>query len=157
MIPKYQDRRLIVMLFDFSSMQAAEQIRSKQAAIKFLTTQMTASDMVSIMTFGTELQTVQDFTSDRDLLTAAIDKFRIGESSENAAMADTGADAQDQSGQFVADETEFNIFNSDLKLAALEDAARRLAQFPEKKALIYILKRHSEEQVSIISRSCEPQ
>ncbi|MGI8959485.1 MAG: VWA domain-containing protein [Bryobacteraceae bacterium] len=133
----YQDRRLIVMLFDFSSMQAAEQIRSKQAALKFLTTQMTASDIVSIMTFGTELQIVQDFTSDRDSLTAAINRFRIGESSENAAMADTGADAQDQSGQFVADETEFNIFNSDLKLAALEDAARRLAQFPEKKALIY--------------------
>lgn len=137
MTSKYQDRRLIVMLFDFSSMQAAEQIRSKQAALKFLTTQMTASDIVSIMVFGTELQTVQDFTSDRDLLTAAIDKFRIGASSENAAMADTGADAQDQSGQFVADETEFNIFNSDMKLAALEDAARRLAQFPEKKALIY--------------------
>lgn len=134
---RYQDRRLIVMLFDFSSMQAAEQIRSREAALKFLTTQMTASDMVSIMTFGTELQTVQDFTSDRDLLTAAINRFRIGESSENAAMADTGADAQDQSGQFVADETEFNIFNSDLKLAVLEDAARRLAQFPEKKALIY--------------------
>jgi VWFA-related protein len=137
MVPRYQDRRLIVMLFDFSSMQAAEQVRSKQAALKFLTTQMTSSDMISIMTFGTQLQTVQDFTSDRDLLTSAINRFRIGESSENAALADTGPDAQDQSGQFVADETEFNIFNSDLKLAALEDVARRLAQFPEKKALIY--------------------
>ncbi len=40
--------------------------------------------------------------------------------------------------QFVADETEFNIFNADLKLAALEDAARTLGQYPEKKALIYI-------------------
>ncbi len=39
---------------------------------------------------------------------------------------------------FVADETEFNIFNSDLKLAALEDAARKLGEYPEKKALIYI-------------------
>jgi VWFA-related protein len=135
--PRYQDRRLMVMLFDFSSMQAAAQIRAKQAALKFLSTQMTASDMVSIMTFGTELQTVQDFTADRDLLTAAVNRFRVGESSENASMADTGADAQDQSGQFVADESEFNIFNSDLKLAALEDAARRLAHFPEKKALIY--------------------
>src|SRR5204863_2988689 len=115
--------------------QAAEQIRSKQAAVNFLSTQMAASDVVSIMTFGTELQTVQDFTSDRDLLIGKIEKFRIGESSENAASADTGADAQDQSGQFVADETEFNIFNSDLKLAALEDAARRLAPIPDKKAL----------------------
>ncbi len=138
LLSKYQDRRLMVMLFDFSSMLPAEQIRAKEAAIKFLTNQMTASDTVSIMIFGTELQTVLDFTSDRDLLIATINKFRVGESSENATTADEGADAQDQSGQFVADETEFNIFNADLKLAALEDAARKLGQYPEKKALIYI-------------------
>ncbi len=138
MLTKYQDRRLMIMLFDFSSMQPAEQIRAKDAAIKFLTAQMTASDTVSVMVFGTSLQTVQDFTSDRDLLINTINKFRIGESSENATVADEGADTQDQSGQFVADETEFNIFNADLKLAALEDAARKLGQYPEKKALIYI-------------------
>ena len=34
----------MVLLFDFSSMQPAEQIRAKNAAIKFLTSQMTASD-----------------------------------------------------------------------------------------------------------------
>ncbi len=138
MLTKYQDRRLIVMLFDFSSMQPAEQIRAKNAAVKFLTSQMTASDSVSIMLFTSELKTVQDFTPDRDLLIATINKFRVGDSSENATVADEGADAQDASWQFVADETEFNIFNADLKLAALEDAARKLAQYPEKKALVYI-------------------
>jgi VWFA-related protein len=138
MLTKYQDRRLIVILFDFSSMQPAEQIRARNAAIKFLTSQMTASDSVAIMLFTSELKTVQDFTPDRDLLIATINKFRIGESSENAVVADEGADAQDVSGQFVADETEFNIFNSDLKLAALEDAARKLGEYPEKKALVYL-------------------
>ncbi len=138
LLSKYQDRRLMVLFFDFGSMQPAEQIRSREAAIKFLTTQMTASDMVSILTYGNELKTVQDFTSDRDLLIATINKFRAGESSENATFADEGADSQDQSGQFVADETEFNIFNADLKLAALEDAARTLGQYSAKKALIYI-------------------
>jgi VWFA-related protein len=133
-----RDHRLIVMLFDFSSMEPAEQIRSVDSAIRFLSTQMTASDMVSIMTFGTDLKTVQDFTADRDLLISTMRAFHIGASSELASMADTGADAEDQSGQFVADETEFNIFNSDRKLAALEDAARRLARYPEKKALVYI-------------------
>ena len=137
-ISKYQDRRLIVLLFDFSSMQPAEQVRAKQAAIQFLNNQMTASDTVSIQVFGNTLQTVQEFTSDRDLLIDAINQFRIGDSSENATFADEGADSQDQSGDFVADETEFNIFNADLKLAALEDSARTLGQYPEKKALIYI-------------------
>lgn len=138
MLSRFQDRRLMILLFDFSSMQPAEQIRAKEAAIRFLSNQMTASDTVSIMTYGNELKTLLDFTTDRDLLINTINKFRIGESSENATTADTGADAQDQSGQFVADETEFNIFNADLKLAALEDAARKLGQYPEKKALVYI-------------------
>jgi VWFA-related protein len=135
---KLQDRRLIVMFFDFSSMQPPEQIRAADAAIKFLTTQMTKSDMVSIMVFGSTLKTVQDFTDDRDLLVSTIRGFHIGGSSEQAGMADTGADSQDVSGTFVADETEFNIFNTDLKLAALEDAARRLAPYQQKKALVYL-------------------
>src|SRR5205085_342867 len=133
-----QDRRLIVMLFDFSSMQPPEQVRAVNSAISFLSTRITTSDLVSIMTFGTSLKTVQDFTADRDLLVSTMQHFHVANSSELASMADTGADTEDQSGQFVADETEFNIFNSDRKLAALEDAARQLARYPEKKALVYI-------------------
>ncbi|HXF26687.1 MAG TPA: VWA domain-containing protein, partial [Bryobacteraceae bacterium] len=136
--PNLQDHRLIVMFFDFSSMQPAEQIRAIKAAEKFLATQMTASDAVSIMVFGSSLKTVQDFTADRDLLISTLNRFHIGDSSELAGMADTGADSEDQSGMFVADETEFNIFNTDRKLAALQDAARTLGQYPEKKALVYI-------------------
>jgi VWFA-related protein len=94
--------------------------------------------MVSIMTFGTDLKTVLDFTADRDQLISTLHAFHVGEASELSTQADTGADAQDVSGSFVADETEFNIFNSDRKLAALEDAARRLSHYPEKKALVYI-------------------
>jgi len=138
LLTKYQDRRLIVLLFDFSSMQPAEQARARDAAIKFLKAQMTSSDSVSVMVYSSALKTIQDFTSDRDLLINVINKFRLGESSENATVADEGSDSQDASGQFVADETEFNIFNADLKLAALEDAARGLGQYPEKKALVYI-------------------
>ena len=136
--PDLKDHRLIVMLFDVSTMEPQEQIRSVEAAIKFLSTQMTSSDLVSIMTFGSELKTVLDFTGDRDQLISTLHAFHVGEASELSTMADTGADSQDLSGSFVADETEFNIFNSDRKLAALEDAARRLAHYPEKKALVYI-------------------
>ena len=132
------DHRLIVMLFDISTMAPQEQVRAVDAAIKFLGTQMTTSDLVSIMTFGSELKTVLDFTADRDQLISTLHAFHVGESSELSTMADTGADTQDLSGSFVADETEFNIFNSDRKLAALEDAARRLAHYPQKKALVYI-------------------
>src|ERR1051326_5273477 len=135
---RLRDRRLIALLFDMSSMQPQEQIRAQTAATKFLTQQMTKSDMVSIMVYGTTLKVIEDFTNDRDQLLADIRKLRIGDSSEQATAGQTGADETDDSGEFTADETEFNIFNTDSKLSALEDAARKLAIYPEKKALVYI-------------------
>jgi hypothetical protein len=53
-----------------------------------------------------------------------------GATSGDETQADTG-DA------YTADDTEFNIFNTDRKLAAIEAAARMLTSLPEKKALIY--------------------
>jgi len=132
-----RDYRLIILLFDFSSMQPTEQIRATDAAVKFLSTQMTSSDLVSIMVFASSLQAVQDFTADRDLLISTIQKFHIGDSSELASLGGTGPDPEDESGLFAADETEFNIFNTDRKLAALEDTARKLSAYPQKKALVY--------------------
>jgi VWFA-related protein len=135
---KFQDRRLVTLLFDFSSMQPDDQIRAQDAAIKFLQTQMTSADLVSIMAYGASLQTVEDFTDDRERLIADIKKFQVGAASEMFGLGDTGTAATgDDTGNFVADETEFNIFNTDQKLATLETAARRLAAFPEKKALVY--------------------
>jgi len=136
--PDLHDHRLIVLFFDLSAMQPAEQVRAGKAALEFLNSKMTSSDLVSIMTFGSSLRVVQDFTGDRDLLASDLHRFFIGDSSELAGMAATGPDAEDQSGMFTADETEFNIFNTDRKLAALEDAARQLGRYPEKKALVYV-------------------
>ncbi len=133
---RYQDKRLIGLFFDFSSMQTPEQIRAQDAAIKFINTQMTSADVVSIMIFGTQFKVVQDFTTDRELLISTIKKFRIGESSD-LAIAGSTPDEDNDDTQFVADETEFNIFNTDRKLSALETAAKKLSIYPEKKALIY--------------------
>jgi hypothetical protein len=73
------------------------------------------------------------------VLTDIIKGLPIGDSSENADVADDASDnGEDTGAAFVADETEFNIFNTDLKLAALEQVVRQLATLPEKKALVYI-------------------
>ena len=134
---RYQNKRLIGLFFDMSSMQPADQARSQEAAIKFLQSQMTAADMVSIMTFSTKFKTVLDFTDDRESLISTLRRMAVGEASDLAGMASTAADEGDDSGSFAADDTEFNVFNTDLKLTALEDAARKLSVYPEKKALIY--------------------
>jgi VWFA-related protein len=136
---QYQDKRLMVMFFDFSSMQPVEQLRAQKAAIKFLNTQMTSSDLVSIMTFANALEVKQDFTPDRDALMQTIKSFQIGVGSDLSVVAATGDDTsgEDTGEAFVPDDTEFNIFNTDMKLAALESAAKMLANLPEKKALVY--------------------
>ena len=136
---KYQDRRLLTFFFDFTSMPPADQVRAQQAALKFLSEQMSAADLVSIMTFTSRLKVEQDFTDDREALGEIIRSFRIGEMSELAEEGATGEEdlEDDTNTLFIADETEFNIFNTDRKLSALESAVRNLAVLPEKKALVY--------------------
>ena len=134
---KYQDRRLMGLFFDMSSMDALEQARAQEAAIKWVQTQMTAADLVSIMTFGSKFKVVEEFTDDRDVLLKTLRAFSLGDSSNLGGLATSAADEGDDSGAFVADNAEFNIFNTDRKLTALEDAARKLSIYSEKKALIY--------------------
>src|ERR1700675_609532 len=134
---KYQDRRLLCLLFDMTSMQPPEQLRAQEAAIKFVETQMTSNDLVEIMTFNSNIKVVEEFTADRERVISSLKKLTVGAGSDFADMASTSADEGDDSGSFAADDTEFNIFNTDRKLSALEDAAKKLGAFPEKKALVY--------------------
>src|SRR6266851_7493282 len=86
---RYRDRRLIALLFDFSSMSQPDQIRAQAAAQKFLSTQMSPSDVVSILSFSNSLKVEQDFTDDRDQLARVIKGFKIGEGRGLAGEADT--------------------------------------------------------------------
>ncbi len=139
-IIRYQDRRLVAMLFDFSTMAIPEQIRSQKAAQEFLKTQLKPADLVTVLTAGTgPIKVAQDFTDDRARLDEVVKQLKIGDGSDLAALGGNGDDASgdDTGAAFNADETEFNIFNNDRKLATLESAAKLLAALPEKKALIY--------------------
>jgi VWFA-related protein len=136
---QYHDKRLMVLFFDFSNMAINDQLRAQDASLKFLDKQMTASDMVAILLFTTVVQVKTDFTADRDQLKTVIENLPIGLATDLADVADTGdADSEDTGAAFVADETEFNIFNTDRKLAAIEDAVKKLAKLPEKKVMVYI-------------------
>jgi len=135
---KYKDRRLLVMFFDMTSMPIQDQIRAQTAAQKFIKTQMQPSDLMAVMTFSSNLDVKQDFTDDKDALQKTVKGLTIGEGADLAVDGSTGADNEEDTGAaFTADDTEFNIFNTDRKLAALENAARMLGSLSEKKALVY--------------------
>ena len=136
---QYHDKRLLVLFFDFSNMGIPEELRAQEAALKYLDTQMTGSDLMAIMLFTSVVQVKTDFTADRMVLKDVINSLPIGELADLADQADTGDDNEEDTGAaFVADETEFNIFNTDRKLAAIEDAVHKLASLSEKKVLIYV-------------------
>lgn len=135
---QYRDRRLFVFFFDLSSMPPADQIRAVKSANEFIGKQMKPADMVAVMSFSTKVEVRQDFTDNRELLQDALRGLRIGEGSDLAGTASTASeDESDDGSAFQADESEFNIFNTDRKLGALETAVKMLANLPEKKALIY--------------------
>lgn len=134
---KYQDRRLMVLFFDMTSMPIQDQVRAQAAAEKFLKTQITKSDLVAIMSFTNELKLLNDFTDDRDALQKTLKGLIVGEGSDLAVGVSDADDAEDTGAAFTADDSEFNIFNTDRKLGALESAAKMLGALSEKKALVY--------------------
>jgi VWFA-related protein len=136
---QYHDKRLLAMFFDFSNMAIPDQLRAQDASLKFLEEKMTKSDLVAILLYTTNVQVLTDFTADRMVLTDCIKNLPIGDAADLAGVADNGSDDNEDTGAaFVADETEFNIFNTDQKLAAVQETVKRLSQLPEKKALVYI-------------------
>jgi VWFA-related protein len=134
---KYKDRRLLALYFDMTAMQPQDQMRALSAAETFVRKQMTSADLVSILQFnGGSVDVLQDFTADRNRLLSILQTLIVGEgqgstdSIDDASSADTGA-------AFGQDDSEFNIFNTDRQLSALQTTARMLEQMTEKKSLVY--------------------
>jgi VWFA-related protein len=134
---RYKDHRLMALYFDMTSMPPADQIRALAAAQKFVRTQMTPADLLAIFRYsGSSVDLLQDFTDDRNKILSIIQTLIVGEgqgfdeSTSDPSSSDTGA-------AFGQDDSEFNIFNTDRQLSAIQTAAKMLGRLSEKKSLIY--------------------
>jgi VWFA-related protein len=118
-------------------MRPADQLRALAAAEQFLRTQMTTADLVSILRYqGGSVDILQDFTADRNKLLSILETLIGGEGQGSAETIDDASSA-DTGAAFGQDDSEFNVFNTDRQLSALETAAKMLGQLNEKKSLIY--------------------
>jgi len=133
---KYRNRRLMVLFFDMTSMPIQDQRRAQSAALKYLQTQMKPADLMAIMTFSSDVKVLEDFTDDRDLLAKDIRSLTIGEG-QGFETSNSDDSASDTGAAFQQDDTEFNIFNTDRQLSALETAVKMLGSLNEKKSLVY--------------------
>ena len=134
----FKDRRLIVLFFDLSAMEPDEIDHAVTSAEHYVDTQMAPADFVSIVSLGSSLVVNQDFTSDHDLLRKQIQAFGEG-SGQGFEEGTTGStEGTPDTGQaFTADDTEYNIFNTDRRLEALRSVAEKLSHLEQKKSLIY--------------------
>ena len=133
---RYRDRRLLVLYFDLSAMPPQDQLRAFSSALKFIRTQMSGPDLMAIMQYsGGAVKILQDFTDDRDQLQKTIQTLVLAETGLDENAADESA--SDTGAAFGQDDAEFNIFNTDRQLAALQTAAKMLGTLNEKKSLIY--------------------
>ena len=138
-----RDHRMIVLFFDLTSLQAEDLLRSTRAAQKYLQDRITPADLVAVVAFGNTLKVVANFTNDRELLRQSVDAVVPGHEAALLQLADAATAAngetlvsEDTDAAFTADDTEFNIFNTDRKLAAVESLCEVLEGIPGKKSII---------------------
>lgn len=138
-----RDRRMIVLFFDLTSLEAEDLLRSTRAAQKYIQERMTPADLVAVVAFGNTLKVVVNFTNDRELLKQSVDALAPGHEAALSQLADAASAAdgetavsEDTGTAFTADDTEFNIFNTDRKLAAVEALCEVLEGIPGKKSII---------------------
>jgi VWFA-related protein len=137
------DHRFIVLFFDLTAMQPDDLLRAQRGAEQYLREQISPADLVAVVTYGSQLKISAHFTNDRDRLLRSVRALRAGKDAQLADMAEAAPqDGEDivseQTGAaFTADETEFNIFNTDRKLAALESLAKLLREIPGRKLVVH--------------------
>jgi VWFA-related protein len=147
-----KNRRLVVLLFDASSMQPEELERAIESGYDYITKRLTPADLVAVASVGSALQIVQDFTADRETLSAALDRFS-GVDTVGFQEGTTLTGEETDADGFVADESEFNIFNTDRRLAAIEQLSDALAPIQQKKSIVYfssgVTQRGEDNQVQL--------
>lgn len=133
-----KDHRLVVLFFDLSSMQPEEVDRAVKAAADYVNKQMAPADLVAVVSLDSSLVINQDFTSNHQLLLRAVESFssNSGQGYEEGSTGTTEGTAE-TGAPFTADDTEYNIFNTDRRLEALRALAESMAQVEQKKSIIY--------------------
>jgi VWFA-related protein len=128
-------KRLMVLFFDLSSLETEDLMRSVEAAHQFVAKQTGPQDLIAIATYSSTLELVQDLTNDRDLLLKTLNSIYSTESGDTASADLSDSSTSDE--VYVPDTVQFNIFNTDRRLSAIETLAKMYREFPERKSLIY--------------------
>ena len=133
---RYRGKRLIVLYLDLQALSFFNEYRVYAGVRKYLDTDMTAADLVSVVVYQNgRVRVKQDFTDDRDAIGAVIDTLE--QESIDAEQGGGGFDYDPGGGAFGEDAGTFNMFAMDRRLAALQTTVSNLGALPERKTLVY--------------------
>ncbi|HVL67597.1 MAG TPA: VWA domain-containing protein [Vicinamibacterales bacterium] len=134
-------RRLMLLLFDLSSMQPEEVQRAIDSANRFVSEEMSAADLVGVATIGSQLDVLTDFTGDRAAVAASLARLAYTDGTAipppDAATAASDEAAAAATDATAAEATELDMFNNDVRLRALRAIAETLAPLEQRKAILY--------------------
>jgi VWFA-related protein len=133
-----RDRRLMLLFFDFSGMDPEQIDRSVDAAKKFVQTRMQPADLIALVSLATNMRIDLDFTDDKTKVLNALTAYTSGQGQgfDNGATGSAEGTAE-TGGAFTPDDTDYNTFNADRKLLALQSIMQTLGKISQKKAIIY--------------------
>src|SRR5207247_4720447 len=123
-----KDKRLILLFFDLSSLPTEDLIRAVTTAEDFVLKKSTPHDLIAIATYSTTLQLVQDLTNDREVLLKTLKQINPTEAGD--APAEDLGDPSTSEDVFVPDDVQFNVFNTDRSLSAVETLAKTYRAYP---------------------------
>jgi VWFA-related protein len=131
-----EDKRLVILFFDLSSLETEDLVRCIDSATEFVTRKATPNDLIGIATYSSTLELVHDLTNNRDALARTL-KSLDPTQSEQASTDEQTTDEETTEDVYVPDSVQFNVFNTDRRLSAIESLAKMYREFPERKSVIY--------------------
>ncbi|MBZ5701856.1 MAG: VWA domain-containing protein [Acidobacteriia bacterium] len=133
-----RNRRLLLLFFDFTGMDPEQVDRSVRAAKQFVETSLHPADLVALVSLATSLRVDLDFTGDKTRILRVLAAYASGQGQGFEYGATGSAEGSAETGgSFAADDTDFNQFNTDRKLLALQSLMSALTGIPQKKSIIY--------------------
>ena len=132
------NRRMTAIVLDVSSMQPDDVQRAVEDSRKWVSESMTTADLIAIITIGSRLNVLTDFTSSREDALAALQTLAYNEGTEvNPEAIATAASEADAAAETATEADLFTEFNNDVRLRALKTVCQELAPIQQKKALLY--------------------
>ncbi|MFB3902900.1 MAG: VWA domain-containing protein [Acidobacteriota bacterium] len=128
------DKRLLVFLFDLSNAGLQDIRVMQETGQKFVQEQLTPLDSAAVLVLDNGLEMLSDFTSDPAVLARAFRRLGSGDPEQDVSETEEGTEGDTE---FVADQTEMALFQTNQQLAAVQSIADAFREITGRKALVY--------------------